>query len=76
MMYNYLVSHAYLVSPYVMSLLYTYPSLPAWLSAVLSISVFSIVGYKPMLNVSIIASMPTYLYAPMPTTYMYLLCRV
>ena len=24
-MYNYLVSHAYLISPYVMSLLYIYP---------------------------------------------------
>ena len=58
-MYYYLVSHAGILT------------LPAWLSAVLSISVFSIVGYKPMLNVSIIASMPTYLYAPMPTTYVY-----
>ena len=37
---------------------------------------FFIVGYKSMLNVSIIALIPTYLYVPMPTTYMYLLCRV
>ena len=48
-------------------------------SAVLNISVFSIVGYKPMLNEftkSIIASMSTYLYAPMPTIHTYLQCPI